>query len=136
MILATLLVAVTAVPGPGTVAVDPRQELVELAAAGQLRPALERVTKALEEEPARAGELGFALLRGDLLERLGREREAVGAYAAALGDRNGLESWSRLRLALLDGNGVSIRRSDDAASGFSPYATPDHFIEQVEIANA
>lgn len=41
-----------------------------------------------------------------------------------------------LRLALLDGNGVSIRRSDDAASGFSPDATPDHFIEQVEIANA
>jgi hypothetical protein len=41
-----------------------------------------------------------------------------------------------LRLALLDGNGVSIRRSDDTASGFSSDATPDHFIERVEIANA
>jgi hypothetical protein len=48
----------------------------------------------------------------------------------------GSPSIEGLRLALLDGNGVSIRRSDDAASGFSPYATPDHFIEQVEIANA
>lgn len=48
----------------------------------------------------------------------------------------GSPSLEGLRLALLDGNDVSIRRSDDAASGFSPYATPDHFIERVEIVNA
>ena len=48
----------------------------------------------------------------------------------------GSPSLEGLRLALLDGNDVSIRRSDDAASDFSPCATPDHFIERVEIANA
>jgi hypothetical protein len=48
----------------------------------------------------------------------------------------GSPSLEGLRLALLDGNEVSIRRSDDAASGFSPYTTPDHFIERVEISNA
>lgn len=48
----------------------------------------------------------------------------------------GAPSLEGLRLALLDGNDVSIRRSDEAASGFSPHATPDHFIELVEIANA
>jgi energy-coupling factor transporter ATP-binding protein EcfA2 len=48
----------------------------------------------------------------------------------------GSPSLEGLRLALLDGNDVSIRRSDDAASGYSPYATPDHFIERVEIVSA
>src|SRR5690606_11252990 len=37
--------------------------------------------------------------------------------------------------ALLDGNGVSIRRSDDSDS-FQPFRTPDHFIESIEVANA
>ena len=41
-----------------------------------------------------------------------------------------------LRLALLDGNDFSIRRSDDTKSGFEPFATPDHFIEDIEIAGA
>ncbi len=41
-----------------------------------------------------------------------------------------------LRLALLDGNDVSIRRSDDNTSGFEPFTTPDHFIEDIEIAGA
>lgn len=48
----------------------------------------------------------------------------------------GSPSLEGLRLALLDGNDVSLRRSGDAASGFDPFATPDHFIEAVEIANA
>jgi hypothetical protein len=48
----------------------------------------------------------------------------------------GSPSLEGLRLALLDGNDVSVRRSDDTTSGFVPYATPDHFIESVEIANA
>jgi hypothetical protein len=44
-------------------------------------------------------------------------------------------SLEGLRLALLDGQGVSIRRSDDAVP-FSPFALPEHFIESIEIANA
>lgn len=40
-----------------------------------------------------------------------------------------------LRLALLDGNGVSIRRSDDSTP-FQPFATPEHFIESIEISEA
>lgn len=40
-----------------------------------------------------------------------------------------------LRLALLDGAGFSIRRSDDSEP-FDPFQLPDHFIESVEISNA
>jgi len=39
-----------------------------------------------------------------------------------------------LRLALLDGNGVSIRRSDEGA--FDPFKTPAHFITAIEIDSA
>jgi hypothetical protein len=39
-----------------------------------------------------------------------------------------------LRLALLDGNGVSIRRSDEAP--FEPFRTPAHFITGIEVESA
>ena len=39
-----------------------------------------------------------------------------------------------LRLALLDGNGVSIRRSDEGA--FDPFKIPAHIITGIEIENA
>jgi energy-coupling factor transporter ATP-binding protein EcfA2 len=39
-----------------------------------------------------------------------------------------------LRLALMDGNGISIRRSDEAA--FDPFRVPAHVITAVEIENA
>ena len=48
----------------------------------------------------------------------------------------GSPSLDGLRLALLDGNDVSLRRSDSETSGFSPLVTPDHFIESIRIANA
>ena len=48
----------------------------------------------------------------------------------------GSPSLEGLRLALLDGNDVSIRRSDSAAPGFDPLATPTHFIESIDITNA
>jgi len=48
----------------------------------------------------------------------------------------GSPSLEGLRLALLDGNDVSIRRSDDATADGALLRTPDHFIESVEIANA
>ena len=40
-----------------------------------------------------------------------------------------------LHYALLDGNGFSIRRSDDTTP-FQPFGTPEHFIESIEVANA
>lgn len=39
-----------------------------------------------------------------------------------------------LRLALLDGNGVSIHRSDEGT--FNPFKTPSHFITAIEIDKA
>jgi len=44
-------------------------------------------------------------------------------------------SLEGLRLALLDGGGFSIRRSDDPAP-FDPFALPEHCIEAIEIADA
>ncbi len=44
-------------------------------------------------------------------------------------------SLAGLRLALLDGQGFSIRRSDDP-DAFNPFELPEHFIEAVEIADA
>ncbi|HLF97515.1 MAG TPA: AAA family ATPase [Methylococcaceae bacterium] len=44
-------------------------------------------------------------------------------------------SLEGLRLALLDGEGVSVLRSDEA-EGFDPFATPEHFIESIEIREA
>ncbi|WP_350403664.1 TrlF family AAA-like ATPase [Pseudomonas sp. W17] len=44
-------------------------------------------------------------------------------------------SLEGLRLALLDGQEVSVRRSDQS-NGFTPFNTPEHFIESIEIQNA
>lgn len=46
----------------------------------------------------------------------------------------GPPSLMGLKLALLDGNGVSVRRSDE--DGFDPYSTPEQFITSIEIAAA
>lgn len=40
-----------------------------------------------------------------------------------------------LRLALLDGNGISVRRSDDAGE-FDPFRRPAHFITGIEVEDA
>ncbi|MEY2631751.1 MAG: hypothetical protein RIR00_405 [Pseudomonadota bacterium] len=44
-------------------------------------------------------------------------------------------SLEGLRLALLDGQEVSVKRSDES-SGFTPFNTPEHFIESIEIRDA
>lgn len=44
-------------------------------------------------------------------------------------------SLEGLRLALLDGQDVSVRRSDENR-GFAPFDTPEHFIESIEIRDA
>jgi ABC-type cobalamin/Fe3+-siderophores transport system ATPase subunit len=43
-------------------------------------------------------------------------------------------SLEGLRLALLDGNGVSIRRSDE--DEFAPFKTPEHFITSITVKDA
>ena len=40
-----------------------------------------------------------------------------------------------LRLALLDGQEISVRRSDETPD-FNPLQTPEHFIESIEVSNA
>ena len=44
-------------------------------------------------------------------------------------------SMEGLRLALLDGQEFSVRRSDESI-GFAPFKRPEHFIEVIEISNA
>jgi len=44
-------------------------------------------------------------------------------------------SLEGLRLALLDGQEVSVKRSDES-SGFTPFNTPEHFIKSIEIRDA
>jgi hypothetical protein len=44
-------------------------------------------------------------------------------------------SLEGLRLALLDGQDVSVKRSDES-SGFAPFNTPEHFIASIEIRDA
>ncbi|UHH29585.1 AAA family ATPase [Pseudomonas veronii] len=44
-------------------------------------------------------------------------------------------SLEGLRLALLDGQGISVRRSDDVEP-FSPFDRPEHFVEAIEVADA
>lgn len=44
-------------------------------------------------------------------------------------------SLEGLRLALLDGQEISVRRSDESI-GFVPFNTPEHFIESIEICGA
>lgn len=44
-------------------------------------------------------------------------------------------SLEGLRLALLDGQEVSVKRSDES-NGFAPFNTPEHFIESIEIRDA
>jgi soluble lytic murein transglycosylase len=80
-------------------AADPRPRLVELSLEGRLRDSLAEVERVLASDPARARDLGLDLLRGDLLERLGAEREATEAFAQALGPGSRLAPWARYRLA-------------------------------------
>ena len=44
-------------------------------------------------------------------------------------------SLEGLRLALLDGQGFSIRRSDEEGT-FDPFNVPEHFVESIEISDA
>ncbi len=79
--------------------VDPRPQIVHLALEGQLRPALAATENALAADPERGRALGLDYLRADLLQRVGRRREAVEGFARAMAAPL-LAPWSRFRLAL------------------------------------
>jgi soluble lytic murein transglycosylase len=80
-------------------AADPRIAIVELERAGNHRLALAEVDRLRAADAATARGFGLTLLRGHLLERLGRGNEAAAAFAEAIGDSPELAPWARLRLA-------------------------------------
>lgn len=98
MILAPALVALAFTPAPPP---DPRPSILELTLSRRVAAALVRTDEAIRTDPEVAPRLGLDLLRADLLERLGRSREAAEAYALALSNPRGLGPWARLRLSEL-----------------------------------
>jgi soluble lytic murein transglycosylase-like protein len=82
-------------------AADPRPEIVALEMAGDVSGALNELHAALRADPAQARRLGLLYLRGHLLERLGRLREAADAFAASIAGEPALAPYARLRMARL-----------------------------------
>ena len=78
---------------------DSRLQIVRLVHDHQLRGALEAVDDLMARDPAGAGRLGLAYLRGHLLLRLERRTEAFEAFAGAMSSTPTLEPWSRFHLA-------------------------------------
>ncbi|MEA2602486.1 MAG: soluble lytic murein transglycosylase [Acidobacteriota bacterium] len=79
---------------------DPRPELVELQLAGKPQEALGRVEQELAQSPDAAHRLGLDVLRGHLLDRLGRQGEASEAFVRAMAATPPLSLYSRYRLAM------------------------------------
>ncbi|MDH3255293.1 MAG: hypothetical protein OEM62_09905, partial [Acidobacteriota bacterium] len=78
---------------------DPRVNLIEAHLAGDPRRALEIAESLLNEDPSRGHEMGLDYLRGDLLEQLGRPRQADQAFADAMTASPRLAAYGRFRLA-------------------------------------
>ena len=74
---------------------DPRPVLVQLQIENHRTEALTRTERELAEQPAVAYPLGLAYLHGTLLESLGRRREAIDAFADAIGRATPLAFYSR-----------------------------------------
>jgi soluble lytic murein transglycosylase-like protein len=96
MIAATAIAVVVAASPAG----DPRPEIVALARQGVYDQALVRLDEALARDLAGGRAYGLELLRGDLLERIGRPRDAMESYAQALSGASGVAPWARYRLAV------------------------------------
>lgn len=79
---------------------DPRVEIVRLQAADRLEEALEAVDS-LAEVDAPEMRAGAEYLRGHLLARLRKDKEAVTAFAGIVGTDSVLSNAARLRLAEL-----------------------------------
>lgn len=78
---------------------DPRPALVEAQLDDRLDEALAATERALAEGGDEAAALGLDYLRGHLLDRLGRRREAADAFGRALTTAPRLELHCRFRLA-------------------------------------
>ncbi|HEX6203736.1 MAG TPA: lytic transglycosylase domain-containing protein [Thermoanaerobaculia bacterium] len=92
---------------------DPRPELAALTAAGAHEAALAVVERLLAEEPERAHRLGLGVLRGDLLDDLGRDGEAAAAFVAAFSQSPDLAAYSRYRA----GGQQAFLRHPEVAAG-------------------
>jgi tetratricopeptide (TPR) repeat protein len=97
MFALTLALAITVTDPRVT---DPRPELVELQLAGKPQEALSRVEQELAQRPDASHRLGLDVLRGDLLDRLGRPGEASESFVRAMAATPSLSLYSRYRLAL------------------------------------
>jgi soluble lytic murein transglycosylase len=83
----------------GGIETDPRVALVEHQFRGEDRLALAELDRQRAADPAATNAMGYAFLRGHLLERLGRRSEATAAFAETIGASPDLAPWARLRLA-------------------------------------
>jgi soluble lytic murein transglycosylase len=83
----------------GAISIDPRIPLVEHQFRGEERLALAELDRQRAADPAATDAMGYAFLRGHLLERLGRRSEAMAAFAETLGASPEFAPWARLRLA-------------------------------------
>ena len=81
------------------VGADPRPALVEAQLDSRLDDALALTDQALAQGGDEAAALGLDYLRGHLLDRLGRRREAAESFARALATTPRLALFSRYRLA-------------------------------------
>ncbi len=81
-------------------AADPRPELLELQLAGKPQEELGRVEQELVQNPDLAYRLGLDHLRGVLLDRVGRPREAGGAFMKSIERNPALAPYSRYRMAI------------------------------------
>lgn len=119
------LAAVSASPPGGARAQedsrDPRPELAELTAAGAHQEALALVERLLADEPERAHRFGLGVLRGDLLDRLGRDGEAAAAFVHALAQSPDLAAYSRYRAA----EQQALLRHPEVAAGLVAGAVAD-----------
>src|SRR4051794_31000220 len=79
---------------------DPRPELIELQLAGKPQEALGRVEQELVQSPDASHRLGLDVLRGHLLDRLGRPDQASEAFVRGMAATPPLSLYSRYRLAM------------------------------------
>jgi soluble lytic murein transglycosylase len=79
---------------------DPRPDLVHLQLENRRTDALALADRELAGQPALAHQIGLDYLRGTLLDAAGKRREAMDAFAAAMGETPPLLAYSRYRLAL------------------------------------
>ncbi len=122
--LAAALALLACAAAPSS-AKDARPAIVALQLAGDTSGALNELHAALRADPTAARGYGLLYLRGHLLERLGRTREAADAFAASLAGEPTFASYARLRLARVqDGLGHPEVAAGLAAQLLAAASTP------------